>query len=146
MKNLILSLVMLTSSFISFSQVIEVEFDTHIEFNCGEHITYEEVIDNKNIEGFIRSKGAGNKYVINLDKKTATLYSNGVFINENSIIDNTTKDGLLYVTTMDTEVLTGKKVKSYIIINQNVKDTYHPKFTFFFISTLDGTSNGVKTI
>ena len=137
---------MLTSSFISFSQVIEVEFDTHIEFNCGKHITYEEVIESKNIEAFIPSKGAGNRYVINLDKKTATLYSNGAFINENPIIDNTTKDGLLYVTMLDTESLTRKKVKSYIVINQNVKDTRHPKFTFFFISTLDGTSNGVKTI
>ena len=146
MKNLILSLVMLTSSFISFSQVVEIEFDTHLAINCGKHITYEEVIDDENIKGFIISEGAGNKYVINLDKKTATLYSNGSFINENPIIDHTTKDGLLYVTTMDTEVLTGKKVKSYIVINQNVKDTRHPKFTFFFISTLDGTSNGVKTI
>ena len=146
MKNLILSLVMLTSSFISFSQVIEVEFDTHIEFNCGEHKTYEEVIDSKNIELFVFSKGAGNKYVIDLDKKTATLYSNGSFINENPIIDNTTKDGLLYVTMLDTELLTSKKVKSYIVINQNVEDTRHPKFTFFFISTVDGTSNGVKTI
>jgi hypothetical protein len=146
MKNLILSLVMLTSSFISFSQVIEVEFDTHIAFNCGQHLTYEEVIESKNIEAFIPSMGAGNKYVIDLDEKTATLYSNGAFINENPIIDHTTKDGLLYVTMLDTELLTSKKVKSYIVINQNVKDTYHPKFTFFFISTLDGTSNGVKTI
>ena len=146
MKKLILSSAVLVFSFISFSQVIEVDFDTHIAINCGEHITYEEVIDDNNILGFIPSEGAGNKYVINLDKKTATLYSNGAFINENPIIDHTSKDGLLYVTTMDTEVLTGKKVKSYIIINQNVKDTYHPKFTFFFISTLDGTSNGVKTI
>ena len=146
MKNLILSLVILTSSFISFSQVIEVEFDTHLDFNCGKHITYEEVIDAKNIEMFQLSKGAGNRYVIDLDKKTATLYSNGVFINENLIIDNTTKDGLFFVTMLDTELLTSKKVKSYIVINQNVKDTYHPKFTFFFISTLDGTSNGVKTI
>ena len=146
MKNLILSSAVLVFSFMSFSQVIEVEFDTHMAINCGQHITYEEVIDSKNIKMFQLSKGAGNRYVIDLDKKTATLYSNGVFINENLIIDNTTKDGLLYVTTMDTELLTGKKVKSYIIINQNVKDTYHPKFTFFFISTLDGTSNGVKTI
>ena len=146
MKKLILSSAVLVFSFISFSQVIEVEFDTHIAINCGEHITYEEVIDDNNILGFIPSEGAGNKYVINLDKKTATLYSNGAFINENPIIDHTSKDGLLYVTTMDTEVLTGKKVKSYIIINQNVKDTYHPKFTYFFISTLEGTSNGVKTI
>jgi hypothetical protein len=146
MKNLILSLVMLTSSFISFSQVVEIEFDTHLAINCGKHITYEEVIDAENIKMFQYSKGAGNRYVIDLDKKTATLYSNGVFINENPIIDHTTKDGLLYVTTMDTELLTSKKVKSYIVINQNVKDTRHPKFTFFFISTLDGTSNGVKTI
>ena len=146
MKNLILSLVMLTSSFISFSQVVEFEFDTHLAINCGKHITYEEVIDAENIKMFQYSKGAGNRYVIDLDKKTATLYSNGVFINENPIIDHTTKDGLLYVTTMDTELLTGKKVKSYIVINQNVKDTRHPKLTFFFISTLDGTSNGVKTI
>ena len=146
MKNLILSLVMLTSSFISFSQVVEIEFDTHLAINCGKHITYEEVIDAENIKMFQYSKGAGNRYVIDLDKKTATLYSNGVFINENPIIDHTTKDGLLYVTTMDTELLTGKKVKSYIVINQNVKDTRHPKLTFFFISTLDGTSNGVKTI
>ena len=146
MKNLILSSAVFVFSFISFSQVIDIEFDTHMAINCGQHITYEEVIDSKNIKMFQLSKGAGNRYVIDLDKQTATLYSNGVFINENPIIDNTTKDGLLYVTTMDTEVLTGKKVKSYIIINQNVKDTYHPKFTFFFISTLDGTSNGVKTI
>ena len=146
MKNLILSLVMLTSSFISFSQVVEIEFDTHLAINCGKHITYEEVIDAENIKMFQYSKGAGNRYVIDLDKKTATLYSNGVFINENPIIDHTTKDGLLYVTTMDTELLTGKKVKSYIVINQNVKDTRHPKLTFFFISTLDGTSNGVKTM
>ena len=137
---------MLTSSFISFSQVIDIEFDTHMAINCGKHITYEEVIDSKNIKMFQISKGAGNRYVIDLDKKTATLYSNGVFINENPIIDNTTKDGLLYVTMLDTELLTSKKVKSYIVINQNVKDTRHPKFTFFFISTLDGTSNGVKTI
>ncbi len=137
---------MLTSSFISFSQVVEIEFDTHLAINCGKHITYEEVIDAENIKMFQYSKGAGNRYVIDLDKKTATLYSNGSFINKNPIIDHTTKDGLLYVTTMDTEVLTGKKVKSYIVINQNVKDTRHPKFTFFFISTLDGTSNGVKTI
>ena len=78
---------MLTSSFISFSQVIDIEFDTHMAINCGQHITYEEVIDSKNIKMFQLSKGAGNRYVIDLDKKTATLYSNGVFINENLIIE-----------------------------------------------------------
>ena len=61
MKKLILSSAVLVFSFMSFSQVIEVEFDTHIAINCGEHITYEEVIDDNNILGFIPSEGAGNK-------------------------------------------------------------------------------------
>ena len=71
------------------------------------------VVMSRSTAGLITfSKGAGNRYVINLDKKTATLYSNGAFINENPIIDHTTKDGLLYVTMLDTELPNNKKVKS----------------------------------
>lgn len=146
MKNLILSLVVLVSSFVSFSQVIEVEFDGHMNFNCGEHKTYEEVIDDDNIVGATINSGGTNRYVINLDEKKVTLLYNGRFINEVPIISYKTKNGLLYVTMSDYETPSNKKMNSYIVINQNVKDTRHPKFTYYFISPIDNSSNGAKTI
>lgn len=146
MKNLILSLVMFVSSFVSFSQVIEVEFGNHIGFNCGQHNTYEEVIRDENILGSEFKIGGTNKYVVDLTEKTVTLYFNGSFIGEESIIDYKMKNGLLYVTMSDVELSTNKKINTYIVINQTNKDNPYPKFTFYFISTVDGSSNGFKTI
>ena len=146
MKNLILSSAVLVFSFMSFSQVIEVEFDGHINFNCGEHKTYEEVIDDDNVLGGTFNSGGTNRYVINLDEKKVTLLYNDRFINESSIINYKTKKGLLYITTTSNELLTGKEVVCYLVINQNIKDVLHPKFTYYFISTVDGTSNGAKSI
>jgi len=146
MKNLILSSAVFVLSFISFSQVIEVEFDGHMNFNCGEHKTYEEVIDDDNVLGGTFNSGGTNRYVINLDEKKVTLLYNDRFITESSIINYKTKNGLLYITTTSNELLTGKEVVCYLVINQNVKDTRHPKFTYYFISTVDNSSNGSKTI
>jgi len=146
MKNLILSSAVFVLSFISFSQVIEVEFDGHMNFNCGEHKTYEEVIDDDNVLGGTFNSGGNNRYVINLDEKKVTLLYNDRFITESSIINYKTKNGLLYITTTSNELLTGKEVVCYLVINQNVKDTRHPKFTYYFISTVDNSSNGSKTI
>jgi hypothetical protein len=44
------------------------------------------------------------------------------------------------------ELVNGKPVNSHIVINQNEKDKKHPKFTFYFTSSVDGSSNGYKSI
>jgi hypothetical protein len=142
MKNLILSLVMLVSSFVTFSQVIEVEFVDWTGFNSGTLGKYSEVIDSTNYLATTKSIGGSNKYVINLTEKTVSRYFDGVF-RETAIILSQKKDGnLIYMTINDRELSTGKTVISNVVINTNKNDKSYPKIIQYFTSTVTNTVNG----
>jgi len=146
MKNLLVALFTVMFSFVSYSQTIEVEFKNHLGFNSGKYSSYEDVIkeDNMLVKEF--RSGGTNKYVIHLDTKKIMLFYNDKLIETETVIDYQVKKGLIFITFNDVELLTGEPVNSHIIINQNEKDKKHPKFTFYFISNMNGTSNGYKSL
>lgn len=142
MKNLIVSFILLSISFVGFSQVIEVTFNGGISFNSGLVHSYEEMIKEENMVARIPKNGFTNKYVIDLDKKLITLYYNGLLVGRDTITNHKINKDLFYVDFNDVESLTGKTVTSHIVINQNKNNKKLPYFTFYFISTVDNTSNG----
>jgi len=146
MENLLVALFTVMFSFVSYSQTIEVEFKNHLGFNSGKYSSYEDVIkeDNMLVKEF--RSGGTNKYVIHLDTKKIMLFYNDKLIETETVIDYQVKKGLIFITFNDVELLTGEPVNSHIIINQNEKDKKHPKFTFYFISNMNGTSNGYKSL
>ena len=146
MKNLLVALFMVIFSFVSYSQTIEVEFKNHLGFNSGKYSSYEDVIKEKNMLVKEFRSGGTNKYVIHLDTKKIMLFYNDKLIETETVIDYQVKKGLIFITFNDVELLTGEPVNSHIVINQNEKDKKHPKFTFYFISNMNGTSNGYKSL
>ena len=141
MKNLILSLVILTTSFISFSQVYEVGFSEYTKFNSCSHGKYEEVIDSKNYGGSLVRHGI-NRYVIDLTSNTLHVYFLGGFEKLDTML-TTKKDGdLVFVTVNGNEDSTGKNVICTIVINTNENNKLYPKFVLFFLSTVTNTTNG----
>jgi hypothetical protein len=74
------------------------------------------------------------------------LFYNDKLIETETVIDYQVKKGLIFITFNDVELVNGKPVNSHIVINQNEKDKKHPKFTFYFTSSVDGSSNGYKSI
>ena len=145
MKNLILSLVVLFSSLPSFSQY-QINFGSHIEFNCGKYVTYEEVIKNDNILGSKLKSGGSNTYYLNLDEKVVLIYYNNNFVSQKSVINHKTENGLLFITLSDVDPITNKEMNSHIVINQSENDRIHPFFTFYYTNTTDGTTKGIKTL
>lgn len=146
MKNFVFSLIMLFVSFVGFGQVIEVEFSSHIAFNSGSHLSYDDMIKDENMVIKEFKYGGTNKYVIDLDNKQIKLFYNNILVETETIIDYKIKNGLVFISLNDVELLTNKNVVSYIVVNQNEKDKIHPKFTFYFISTVDNTSNGYLSL
>jgi len=146
MKNLLVALFTVMFSFVSYSQTIEVEFKNHLGFNSGKYSSYEDVIKEENMLVKEFRSGGTNKYVIHLDTKKIMLFYNDKLIETETVIDYQVKKGLIFITFNDVELLTGEPVNSHIIINQNEKDKKHPKFTFYFISNMNGTSNGYKSL
>lgn len=146
MKNLLVALFMVMFSFLSYSQTIEVEFKNHLGFNSGKYSSYEDVIKEENMLAKEFRSGGTNKYVIHLDTKKIMLFHNDKLIETETVIDYQVKKGLIFITFNDVELLTGEPVNSHIVINQNEKDKKHPKFTFYFISNMNGTSNGYKSL
>jgi len=146
MKNLLVALFTVMFSFVSYSQTIEVEFKNHLGFNSGKYSSYEDVIKEENMLVKEFRTGGTNKYVIHLDTKKIMLFHNGKLIETETVIDYQVKKGLIFITFNDMELLTGEPVNSHIVINQNEKDKKHPKFTFYFISNMNGTSNGYKSL
>jgi hypothetical protein len=80
--------------------------------------------------------------VIDLDNKLISLYYNGLFLGNDTITNHKITKDLIYVDFNDVESLTGKTVTSHIVLNQNKNNKKFPYFTFYFISTVDNTSNG----
>jgi len=146
MKNLLVALFTVMFSFVSYSQTIEVEFKNHLGFNSGKYSSYEDVIKEENMLVKEFRSGGTNKYVIHLDTKKIMLFYNDKLIETETVIDYQVKKGLIFITFNDVELLTGEPVNSHIVINQNEKDKKHPKFTFYFISNMNGTSNGYKSL
>ena len=143
MKNLILSLVMLVSSFVSFSQVIEVEFDEYIGFNSGSLGKYEEVIDSTNYKVSEFHNGGGvNKYIINLTTNTVDHYFNGTLFKSGKILTSKIDGGLLYITLNDKESVSGNVITSNIVVPTDKSNNNNPKFIIYFFSTSTNTFNG----
>ena len=143
MKNLILSLVLLVSSFVSFSQVYEVGFSEYTKFNSCSHGKYEEVIDSANYCGRVdKSDSVIHKYVINLTNKTIKYYSGGHLMESATIIASKKVGDLVYVTFNDELFLTGTKVVSTIVINTNKNNKRYPKYVHLFLSPDTNTTNG----
>ena len=142
MKNIIVSIILLSNTLVGFSQVIEVAFNGGIVFNSGLVHSYEEMIKDENMVLKKYKNGSTNKYVIDLDKKLISLYYNGLFLGSDTITNHKIKKDLIYVDFNDVESLTGKTVTSHIVLNQNKNNKKFPYFTFYFISTIDNTSNG----
>jgi len=143
MKNLILSLVILTTSFISFSQVYEVGFSEYTKFNSCSHGKYEEIIDSTNYCGRVhKSDSVIHKYVIDLTNKTIKYYSGGYLMESATIITSKKVGDLVYVNANDELFLTGTKVVSTIVINTNKNNKRYPKYAHFFLSPDTNTTNG----
>ena len=142
MKNIIVSVILLSNSFVGFSQIIEVVFRGGYVFNSGLIHSYEEMIKDKNMVVKKFKDGSINKYVIDLDNKLISLYYNGLFLGNDTITNHKITKDLIYVDFNDVESLTGKTVTSHIVLNQNKNNKKFPYFTFYFISTVDNTSNG----
>jgi len=143
MKNLILSLVLLVSSFVSFSQLYEVGFSEYTKFNSCSHGKYEEVIDSANYCGRVdKSDSVIHKYVIDLTNKTIKYYSGGHLMESATIITSKKVGDLVYVTFNDELFLTGTKVVSTIVINTNKNNKRYPKYVHLFLSPDTNTTNG----
>ena len=143
MKNLILSLVLFVSTLTTFSQTITLEFDNFTNFNTGDKGTYEEVIDSTNYLKVTKSTDSPNKYIIDLDNKTISLYSKSGLVFKTTIIDYTKNNGLLLMTVNDVETLTGRKIISTVVVNTNKNNKKDPYFLSYFVSTVTNTTNGV---
>lgn len=132
-------------SFNVFSQVYQVNFGSHIKFNRCKYVTYDELIKDGNILGSEFKSRGSNVCVVNLDEKIVYLDFENNFVGEKSIINHKFENGLLFITLSDIESNSDKIINSYIVINQNDMDRSHPFFTFYYISSTDGLSNGIKT-
>jgi hypothetical protein len=143
MKNLILSLVLLFISFVSFSQVYEVGFSEYTNFNSCSHGKYEEVIDSANYCGRVdKSDSVIHKYVIDLTNKTIKYYSGGYLMESATIITSKKVGDLVYVTANDELFLTGTKVVSTIVINTNKNNKRYPKYAHLFFNPDNNSTSG----
>ena len=124
-----------------YSQTIEVEFDSYFNFNSGTVKSYDSIIDPKN-HIFKQDEIGLNRYVFNMDTKTVSLYFNNRLVYSVKMTSHSQKNGFYYFKMEDEEALTGKIVESKVIICTNPTSTKHPYFVSYFISTLDGTTNG----
>lgn len=124
-----------------YSQSIEVEFDSYFNFNSGTVKSYDSIIDPNN-HVFTEAEIGLNRYVFNIDTKTVSLYFNNRLVYSVKMTSHSQKNGFYYFTMEDEEALTGKIVESKVIICTNPTSTKHPYFVSYFISTLDGTTNG----
>lgn len=142
MKNLILSLVMIFSSLVSFSQIYEVSFSEYVGFNTGDLNKYEDVIDSTN---YVRSWdhfGSVNKYIVNLTNKTVERYYDGKLSKSTTIVTSKKVGDLIYLTINDEENFTGNKIVSNLVINTNKNNESYPDFVLYFLSTRTNTING----
>ena len=143
MKNLILSLVVLFSSLVSFSQVYKVEFNEYVGFNSGSLGKYEEVIDSTNYRVKEFHYGGGvNKYIINLTTNEVEHYFNDVLFKSAKILTSKIDNGLLHITINDKESVSGNVIISNIVIPTDKSNNNNPKFIIYFLSTSKNTFNG----
>ncbi|MFN5878683.1 MAG: hypothetical protein ACK44B_07445 [Flavobacteriales bacterium] len=142
MKTISTSVFFVLFTFFSISQIYEVEFGNHFGFNSGKQTSYEEIIKEENMLYKEFNPSRINKYVFDLDNKEINLFYDGIFVGKEKILSVRTKGELLFFTISDEEALTNKKIESHIVINQNEENKSYPRFTLYFISTVDGTSNG----
>lgn len=133
---------MLVTSFVSFSQVIEVEFDSYIGFNSGNKGNYEDVIDSNNYLEIYKHFGGTNKYVVDLTNKRLSRYFSGKLSQTTDIVSYKKVGGLVYLTFNSKETLTNNIVEGNIVINTNKSDKTKPYFVMYFVSTYDNTTNG----
>jgi hypothetical protein len=147
MKNLILSLVMLTTSFISFSQVYEVGFSRYCNFNSGSHGKYVDVIDSSNYLCRVDKFDNGiHKYVIDLTNNTIKKYFDYQLVESATIITSKKVGDLVYVTVNDKEFLTENKVVLTAVINTNKNNELYPKFVLFGFCTSNNATNGTVSM
>jgi len=123
------------------SQTIEVEFDSYLNFNSGFVKAYDSIVDPKN-HLITDAKIGLNRYVFDIDTKSVSLYFNNRLIHSVKMTSHSQKNGFHYFTMEDEEALTGKIVESKVIICTNPKSIKEPYFVSYFISTVDGTTNG----
>jgi hypothetical protein len=127
---------------ISFSQVIEIEFDEFTLFNTGMLRGYDNVIDSTNYVAVNKNLVGKNKYIFDLDNKTAKRYHFGTLAESVDILTFTKKGSTVVLTMNDKETSTGKTVVSTVHLNTNKNDKTKPYYLMYFISTVTNTTNG----
>lgn len=125
---------MLVFSFVSFNQVIEIEFNSHFSFKSDVSSTeYFTVMDNSKVEQSIIRVG-NNKYIIDIDKKIVHLYFEGLFFNSKPIKEVIIKKDIIIVTMEDIDNNSGNPMLVYLGINKNTEKNDYPYFVFYFES------------
>lgn len=142
MKNLIISLFNLFSGFISYSQIIEIEFNDYTRFNAGMERDCKILKDSSSYVEVKNYFGGINKYVFDLDKKTAKKYFMGSLEYTKTIIESTKNGNIIFIKIKDKEILTGNNVISNIVLNIDKNDDTNPYFLMYFTSTVTNTTNG----
>jgi len=145
MKKTLFNFLLLFSPFFCFSQIVEVEFNEFLSFNSGTKTEYKDIINIDNIISKEFSNSGVHKYVFDFTNMVVLYYHNNKLICSDKIINYKKNGDLLNISINDIESLTGKKIVSSIVVNNN-KNNSLPKFTLFFTSTIDGTTNGVHSL
>ena len=125
-----------------FAQILDVKFDVSFGFNAGKIRSYDSIIDVRNHLGSDFRSGGVNNFIFNLEEKTVYFFFKGQYIDSCTILNSYYKNGMYYISMLDQERSTKKRVVSKVIINPNFNNTKYPYFTSYFISSVDGSTNG----
>jgi hypothetical protein len=143
MRKMILTFALSMIQLVTFSQSLEVQFSKFTLFNTGILRGYENVVDSSNYKAADKNLFGKNKYIFDLDNKTAKRYNHDGLLAESVEILTFTKTGNSVVLTMnDKETSTGNTVVSTVHLNTNKNDKTKPYFLMYFISTVTNTTNG----
>ena len=132
MKNIVISFFMFFMTFTSFTQVSEVKFDQFIGFSSNSKSTnYFTLMDSNNLV-FEFVKVGYNRYIIDFENKTVTLYFQGVFINKCEIMDSRVEGSITFITLIDFDISSGEQISTFLVINEDPKNNSYPYFTYYF--------------
>jgi hypothetical protein len=139
MKNLILSLVMFVSSFVSFSQVVELNFDVFMTFqNEDRELTGYSVLESPSIE-YVNVGFGKNHITFNFDSKTITneYYVDSDYSGEivyTDLTNYTKSNGVVTFQAKRMDPNTKKPYTEYFVINENAMtgETNSPYFISYW--------------
>ena len=106
MKKVAILLILLTISFLSFSQTITIdvkEVEAHIKLGLTD---FQSALFEPDIEEIPRATNC--RYVINLSDSTSTFYKNGNFVSEVKIDYIEVSPGVYSIVSYDTDIETNK--------------------------------------